>query len=216
MKNGIIFDMDGTLWDSAENVAISWEEAVRKECGDLRKITTEDVQSVMGRTMVEISEILFPMLDKKKALALMDICCDAENTYLREHGGILYPGLENTLQILSARYPLYIVSNCQKGYIEAFLEYYKFHKYFLDIECFGNTQMCKGDNIALVARRNNLDRAIYVGDIQADYEASVRAGTEFIHAAYGFGKIDHEVPAIREFTELPQMVSKVFGDSIFV
>ncbi|MBO5371987.1 MAG: HAD family hydrolase [Lachnospiraceae bacterium] len=216
MKKGIIFDMDGTLWDSAENVAISWEEAVKQELGDLRKITTEDVKSVMGRTMVQISEILFPMLGKKEALALMDICCDAENEYLQKHGGILYPRLENTLQILSEHYPLYIVSNCQCGYIEAFLEYYKFGKYFLDIECFGNTQMCKGDNIALLARRNDLDKAIYVGDIQADYEASVQAGVEFIHASYGFGKIDHEVPYIREFSELPQVVSKVFGDTNFV
>ncbi|MBO5303235.1 MAG: HAD family hydrolase [Lachnospiraceae bacterium] len=212
MKNGIIFDMDGTLWDSAENVAISWEEEVKKGAGGFRRVTTEDVQNVMGRTMVEISEILFGELGQEKALALMERCCDAENEYLRKHGGILYPNLEKTLQILAEKYPLYIVSNCQKGYIEAFLEYYKFDKYFLDIECFGNTRMCKGDNIALVAKRNHLDKAIYVGDIQADYEASVRAGVDFIHASYGFGKIDHEVPYIREFAELPGVVSKVFGE----
>lgn len=30
MKRGIIFDMDGTLWDSAENVAESWNVAIRQ------------------------------------------------------------------------------------------------------------------------------------------------------------------------------------------
>ena len=30
MKRGIIFDMDGTLWDSAENVAKSWNVAIRQ------------------------------------------------------------------------------------------------------------------------------------------------------------------------------------------
>ena len=37
MKRGIIFDMDGTLWDSAENVAKSWNVAIRnspKKNGD--------------------------------------------------------------------------------------------------------------------------------------------------------------------------------------
>ena len=31
MKKGIIFDMDGTLWDSAAQVAESWNVASRKE-----------------------------------------------------------------------------------------------------------------------------------------------------------------------------------------
>lgn len=215
MKKGIIFDMDGTLWDSAENVAKSWDEVVQREADGLCRITTEDIKSVMGRTMTEIAEALFPMLGKKEAIALMNRCCEEENAYLREHGGNLYPRLENTLQILAEHYPLYIVSNCQSGYIEAFLDYYRFDKYFLDIECFGNNQLSKVENITLIVRRNHLEKAVYVGDIQGDYDSSMRAGVDFIHASYGFGTIDHAVPAIREFAELPRTVTAVFGDKIF-
>jgi phosphoglycolate phosphatase len=39
------------------------------------------------------------------------------------------------------------VSNCQAGYIEAFLEYYKLKEYFTDFECSGNTMQSKADNI---------------------------------------------------------------------
>ena len=39
-KQGIIFDMDGTLWDSAANVAESWNEAIRQD-GRLNKALTE-------------------------------------------------------------------------------------------------------------------------------------------------------------------------------
>lgn len=215
MKKGIIFDMDGTLWDSAENVAKSWDEVIQKEAGGLRRITTEDIQGVMGHTMTEIAEMLFPMLPKKDRMELMMHCCEEENAYLRKHGGILYPQLENTLQILAGQYPLYIVSNCQKGYIEAFLDYYKFGKYFLDMECFGNNQMDKAYNIDLVVKRNHLDKAVYVGDIQGDYDASMRAGVAFVHASYGFGTIQCSVPFIREFAELPKVVSKLFGDGYF-
>ena len=202
MKNGIIFDMDGTLWDSSENVAKSWDEVVQKEAEGLRRITTMDIQNVMGHTMTEIAKLLFPMLDFKDAVELTNRCGEAENEYLRRHGGVLYPDLEQTLQILVKRYPLYIVSNCQKGYIEAFLEYYQFEKYFQDIECFGNNNKEKAYNIALIAKRNQLDHAVYVGDIQGDYDASRKAGVQFIHAAYGFGTIDCKVPCIHSFSEL--------------
>ncbi len=215
MKKGIIFDMDGTLWDSAENVAKSWDAVVQEEADGLRKITTEDIQSIMGYTMTEIAEKLFPMLSKGEALTLMEHCCEEENAYLRKHGGILYPQLESTLQILAGQYPLYIVSNCQKGYIEAFLDYYKFGKYFLDTECFGNNNMEKAYNIELIVRRNHLDKAVYVGDIQGDYDSSMRAGVEFVHASYGFGTINRSVPFIREFSELPRVISEIFGDGFF-
>lgn len=208
MKKGIIFDMDGTLWDSSENVAKSWDKVVRKEKNGLRRITAEDIQNVMGHTMTEIAEMIFPMLKKEEAMALMEQCCKAENDYLRRHGGVLYPHLEETLKILAKQYPLYIVSNCQKGYIEAFLDYYQFWKYFEDIECFGNNNMDKAYNIGLVVKRNHLERAVYVGDIQGDYNSSKKAGVEFIHAAYGFGRIEESVPAIPAISMLPDVVFK--------
>ena len=46
---------------------------------------------------------------------------------------------------------------------------------------------------------------MYVGDIQGDYDSSKKAGVKFIHAAYGFGTIDDDVPAIRKFSELPRV-----------
>ena len=57
-KPGIIFDMDGTLWDSAKGVALSWTEIVHKEYDKERVITTEDIQGVMGRTMDKIVFVL--------------------------------------------------------------------------------------------------------------------------------------------------------------
>ncbi|MCI8634034.1 MAG: HAD family hydrolase [Eubacterium sp.] len=210
MKKGIIFDMDGTLWDAAENIVFSWNKTIRREKGELRELTPDDLKSVMGRTMTELAQILFPMLKEEEANALVDLCGQEENEYLRVHGGVLYPDLEGTLEILAKDYALTIVSNCQKGYIEAFLDYYQFWNYFQDIECFGNNQMGKAHNIAQVVKRNGFLDAVYVGDIQGDYDASTEAGVKFIHAAYGFGKISSPVPFIREFAELPKVVREIF------
>ena len=49
MKKGIIFDMDGTLWDSAAEVAESWNETVKESRYDRKPITVKDIQSVMER-----------------------------------------------------------------------------------------------------------------------------------------------------------------------
>ena len=202
MKQGIIFDMDGTLWDSAENVAASWNAAIDKSGFVLGKVTEADIKRVMGKTMDAIADELFSDLPAEKRMQLLQICCEEENEYLREHGGILYDGVADTLERLRKRYHLYIVSNCQKGYIEAFLDFYRLWDNFEDIECYGNNLLQKGENIRLVAERNGLDRAVYVGDIQADYDASRLAGICFIHAAYGFGTVDAKVPRIHTFKEL--------------
>ena len=206
MKKGIIFDMDGTLWDSSESVAFAWTEKIRELGYDIPDVTRKDVMGVMGLTMDKIADKLFGSLPAVERMKLLDLCCENENLYLSRHGGMLYPELEKTLKILKRNYHLYIVSNCQSGYIETFLGYYGFGKYFDDIECYGNNLLDKGDNIALIVSRNGLDKAWYVGDIQGDYDATMKAGIGFIHAAYGFGRISQNVPELQKFSDLPQLM----------
>ncbi len=208
-KSGIIFDMDGTLWDSAKAVADSWTEVVAREYTPERVITEEEIKSVMGLTMDKLAARIFPELPEEKRLQLLEVCGREENEYLRTHGAIVYPQVEETFQKLKEKYHLYIVSNCQSGYIEAFLGYYGYGKYIEDTECYGNNGLVKGENIRKVAERNHLTKAVYVGDIQGDYDASMQAGVEFIHAGYGFGTVDANVPEIAAFAELPEVVKSV-------
>ncbi len=208
-KSGIIFDMDGTLWDSAKAVAESWTEVVAREYTPERVITEDEIKRVMGLTMDKLAAQIFPELPEERRLQLLDVCGREENEYLRTHGAIVYPKVEETFQKLREKYHLYIVSNCQSGYIEAFLEYYGYGKYIEDIECYGNNGLVKGDNIRKVVERNHLTKAVYVGDIQGDYDASMQAGVEFIHAGYGFGTVDANVPEITAFEELPKVVESV-------
>jgi phosphoglycolate phosphatase len=139
----------------------------------------------------------------------MRLCCERENQYLSETGGILFPKLEDTLKQLMKDYGLYIVSNCQVGYIEAFLEHYQFQKYFLDTENFGNTGKLKAHNIKLIVDRNYLEQAVYVGDTMGDYIATMEVGLPFIHVAYGFGEVPQAVYKINQFAELPQVIKEI-------
>lgn len=216
MKKGIIFDMDGTIWDSSYNVAKSWDIVVKKLGYVNETVTQDDIKGVMGKTMDVIADILFPYTEVgDERNRLRKECEEYEITYLREHGGTLYPDVIETLEELKKMgYHLYIVSNCQAGYIEAFLEYFKIDitkedALIEDIECYGNNFLSKGENIALLTKRNNLDAAVYVGDIQSDYNSTCEAGLPFIHAKYGFGTIDTEVPFIETFSDLTKVVPNV-------
>lgn len=215
MKKGVILDMDGTLWDSSEGVAKAWDAQAKAFGHPEVTITRDDIIGVMGNPMDVVAEKLFPMILGDERAKLQKACEEYENQYLREHGGNLYPEVIETFKNLREDgYFLYIVSNCQSGYIEAFLEFYNIpygtdDDLISDIECFGNNLLSKGENICLVVERNNLDRAVYVGDIQSDYDSTCEAGIPFIHAKYGFGEIDAEVPAINEFKELSTVIKEV-------
>lgn len=209
MKKGIIFDLDGTLWNSSEKVVIAWNRAFEKKGLSLR-ITDEDMRGFMGKQLIDIARLMFPNVDDEFLNDVLTECSDEELSYLSKVGGTLYPKLEQTLSSLHKSYFLSIVSNCQSGYIEVFLKYYGFEKYFDDIECSGNTGKSKGENIALVVKRNALDKAIYVGDTAGDCEAADAANTPFVHASYGFGKPNRETDKISSIEELSKRARDFF------
>ncbi len=202
MKKGIIFDLDGTLWDSSEQVAGAWSETLKNRPETDKQVTGEDLRGYMGKTLEAIANLMLPELPKKLRMEIMKECCDNEEQYLRKVGGRLFPNLEKELKRLCGKYSLFIVSNCQSGYIETFLEYHKLGKYFADFECPGGTGLGKGENIKIVMERNGIEKAVYVGDTQGDCDSADFAGIPFIHAAYGFGSINRAVPAVHSFSEI--------------
>jgi phosphoglycolate phosphatase len=195
--DSIIFDLDGTLWDSTDTVLKSWNTVLK---------ANKEIKSPI--TMEILESIIFPYLEEETRMKIMKQCCKEEKALLLKEGGVLYPGLENTLQILSQGYPLFIVSNCQCGYIETFLERHQLGKYFKDAECSGNTGLIKGENIKRVIKRNNLEHSIMVGDTQGDRDAARLAGIPFVFAKYGFGKVEDFDYSINEFKELLELVKR--------
>lgn len=189
--DGIIFDLDGTLWKATDTVLKAWNDALRCEKEVKDPITKEQMEGIMGLQLPQIGERFFPYLEPEVRMEIMRKCCSAEREVLRYEGGELYPYLEDTLIKLSNKHKLFIVSNCECGYIEAFLEYHKLQKYFTDFECSGHTGLSKGENIKRIIERNGLLNSVYVGDTQGDCDGASVAGIPFVYASYGFGEVEN-------------------------
>lgn len=191
--DSIIFDVDGTLWDTTHVVADAWNEVVRSETSLDLSITPQKLKTLFGKTMPDIAAILFPEEPKENQLRLIDLCCQREEEALRKKSGALYPQLESVLTQLAARLPLFLVSNCQAGYIETFLDCTGFAPYITDHLCPGDTGEGKAENIREIIRRHHLESPVYVGDTDGDYQAVKSAGDSipFIFASYGFGFVEN-------------------------
>ena len=188
--DSIIFDVDGTLWDSTGEVADAWVIAA-KECGaPYEHITGERLHKEFGKTMEAIGISLFPEYPAEEAVRIIRRACDIENEWLAVHHAALYDGVLNTLKTLSAKMPLFIVSNCQGGYIEVMKETTGLTPYITDHLCPDDTGHAKASNIRAIVEKHNLKSPIYVGDTQGDLNASREAGVKFVFASHGFGQVD--------------------------
>ena len=119
----IFLDIDGTLWNSTPIVAEAWNQAVAKNSSLSVRFTPHDLTQLFGRPLDAIADIVFPTLEEKERYALIDACGEKEHQYLSASTqNLLYPGVADTIQKLSRSSSSFIVSNCQSGYIELFLE----------------------------------------------------------------------------------------------
>ncbi len=206
----LLFDLDGTLWDSAVQVAESWNVVFSASDPPLAPITADDIHRIMGLTMTEIAKRLQPGLPEERRTAVFSACSSFEVSYLLTHPAPVYPELPAVLETLhGSGYPMAVVSNCQTGYAEAFLRTSGLAKYFMDYEEWERTGLSKGENIRLVMTRNHFSKGIYIGDTGRDQAAAKEAGVPFIHASYGFGTADHPEGMIRSLRELPALLPRL-------
>ena len=199
----LIFDIDGTLWDSRALVAEGYNIQLKKEGLEHLCVTAEDLKPLFGKVMTEIADAILASIDPKDRYDLMERCMDTENKYLFENEcRIGYPGILETVKELSGRYRLFIVSNSQCGYPELCMDKLGLTPYIEGHLCFGDTGTSKGKTIRTLMEKHNIASCAYVGDTQGDYEATVEADVPFIWATYGFGTPDGYVAKIDSFEEL--------------
>ena len=199
--DSVIFDLDGVLWDTCSSCAIAWNNVVERRKIQFRKITAEDVRRVTGKSHEACIRETFVGVSEDHIRFLVEDTMLEDNLMVEKLGGFLYEGVSEGLRSLSARFPLFIVSNCQSGYIETFMRFGGFTDFFKDFECWGNTRRSKAENLASVIARNQLRNPIYIGDAEGDRVAARACKIPFVFASYGFGRAQEFNTSVSSFSE---------------
>ena len=179
MIDGVIFDLDGTLWDTTDELVRCWQQY-------LPDLTIWKLKSIMGFDDETIANEL------SISLETVNLIQESEIKWLSDHVVQPYVGVVGVLQYLQSRnIPCFIVSNCQSRYIECFLYTNNLETYFKDWSCYGDTHMHKSYNAQKLMQKYNLNDVIFVGDTMNDKNAAKLIGAKFIWATYGFGHVEY-------------------------
>ena len=159
-------------------------------------------------------------LDKYGRTTICNLYYDT-NTYLLIRRSIEKPVYKEKLRIrsyskaeadstvfveLKKKYKLFVVSNCQQGYIESFIHAHHLEKCFDDTQSWGDNPVSKGENNQVIMKRNGVTKAVYVGDTAGDEQSARDAGIPFIFCAYGFGQAKSPDAIINSFEELKDIL----------
>ena len=204
----LIFDIDGTLWDSRSIVAMGYNDYLCSIGRPDLQVDAEYLKTVFGKTMTEIADLMLSSIEVPRRYEVMQGCMDREDEFLHSDPcDIAFPGVHETLRKLKEDYRLFIVSNAQCGYPELMMDKLGIRSLFEGWMCFGDTGLPKGDTIRILMERHQITDAVYIGDTQGDLEASRRAGIPFLFCAFGFGQPESYDAKVDSFSQLPEVLA---------
>lgn len=202
--DALMFDLDGTLWDAASASARAWSH-VAQERGLSLSITEDVIRAVSGLPFEQCVRPIFgDLADDPKLHAELDL---AERAEIEGRGGAFYEGMSDFLTAWSKRWSIFVISNCQPWYLQAYLRHANLGPVIREARCLGLPENTKAANIRGLIERHGFSSALYVGDTHWDQRAAGDAGADFIWAKYGFGKAEGDVLAVGSLRELDAWLS---------
>ncbi|WP_285399145.1 HAD hydrolase-like protein [Lysinibacillus sp. fls2-241-R2A-57] len=176
MKKAIIFDMDGTLFQTnlILEPALSATFDVLRAKGLWQGDTPiETYREIMGVPLPVVWETLCPMHTveiREESNALFHVKLIEQ---IRNRKGALYPNAEQTLATLVENYHLFIASNGQVEYLQAIVETYQLQRFIkgtYSIQAVSSGH--KSDLVKKVIEENDILGGAVVGDRSSDIQAA--------------------------------------------
>ena len=213
----ILFDLDGTLFETAPELA----EAVNLMLKDLEmtELKTNEIKRFIGRGAENLIKQSIEVSSKKDPTPVF---AKAEKLFAHHYSlisanSLMYEGVEKSIIDLKAKdFLLGCVTNKPAIYTEALMNHSRLAD-FMDIIVSGDTtEKKKPDPLPILHALNQLNiepkDAIMVGDSVVDIEAGFAAGTYIFTVPYGYqfgesiisDKVDY---AMSNFSELTQIIN---------
>jgi phosphoglycolate phosphatase len=194
----VVFDLDGTLVDSLQDLCDSANVLVAEHGGS--PVEPDQVARMVGEGAGVLVERVIRasgiIVDPARALA----------RYLEIYDGRLlncttpYPGIPEFVRQASAEVPLAVLTNKPRSAAVAVLEGLGLAPCFREIAGGDGSYPKKPHAAGLLAMIGRAgaspDRTLYVGDSGVDLRTARNAGTPFCYARYGFGRVqfpEHEI-----------------------
>lgn len=211
----LLFDLDGTLIDSSEDIANSINAT--RQMMRLAELPVETVRSHLGDGARELVRRCFP----EKSEDEIDDVLKAFRMHYGEHCTVRtrpYPGVSEILPELKEQYKMAVVTNKHRSVSVDILKRLGLLQHF-EMVVGGDGPCLKPcpEGILQILDQLQIEtqNAIIIGDHHTDLEAGRRAGIRRIFCSYGFGNSGDEEPdaAIERFADLPARLDKRMAGS---
>ncbi|MBP3672725.1 MAG: HAD-IA family hydrolase [Oscillospiraceae bacterium] len=211
MKVGILWDLDGTLLDTLQDLTDGTNHALREH--DLPERTVGEVRQFVGngaRKLIERAVDGRADVDK-----VLESFYSYYNAHCQEKTAP-YPGILDALEELGKQYPMAVVSNKPDSAVKPLCG-----QYFPGVYARGESIDCPRkpapDMVYKAMEAVGVETCIYVGDSEVDVATAKNAKVPCLSVLWGFRDKEVMVEAGAKYfcekpEELPEMIEKIVGE----
>ena len=211
MKTGILFDLDGTLLDTLEDLVDATNHALAVFGYPPR--TIREVRRFIGNGAENQIRMSLPDDNKEDLQQVLAVY----KPYYTGHCRIKtkpYAGVLDVLRILGEKYPIGIVSNKPDAAVKALCA-----DYFPGIYALGEAAGCPrkpaADMVFKAMKAIGVERCVYVGDSEVDVLTAKNAGVPCVCVLWGFrDREDMEAVGGRVYCEKTEALVKIIEETI--
>ncbi len=204
MISKLIFDLDGTLWETKDSFLYAYEK-LSEEFPLKRKASENEILSFLGVKFKDLVDGLFKDDSDKALISSKGLGYSIE--YMINNPKTYSSDIEYLFSELSKKYDIYIVSNCPGKYLEAFYSISSVKKYVKADYTIEDGR--KEDNIKKITDSYR-DKAVFVGDSYTDYEAiENHRKVFFVFAKYGYIRAHNYDYSIDSLDEILEVIPKI-------
>lgn len=189
----VIFDMDGTLFQTGTILEQSLEEAfaVLRERGDWQGAAPiEEYQNIMGVPLPAVWDALLPGKSDETKREMDSYFLERLIANISEGKGALYPDVREVFAVLAAEgYRIFIASNGLVRYLAAIVEYYDLDEWVA--ETFSIEQAAtldKGELVRMIIEKYDVTEGAVVGDRLSDIRAAKANGLFAVGCRFDFAQ----------------------------